>query len=66
MLVGMNRISLIVTGPIVGIKEELYYLPDDIGEGHDLQKKNPQKTEELRILAMKARTESLYFSWDTE
>lgn len=48
------------------LKEELYYLPDDIGEQHDLLKENPQKVEELRILAMKARTESLYFSWKPE
>ena len=40
------------------LKEELYYLPDDIGEQHDL--------EELRILAMKARIESLHFSWKSE
>ena len=31
------------------LKEELYYLPDDIGEQHDLLKENPQKVEELRI-----------------
>lgn len=48
------------------LKEELYYLPDDIGEQHDLLKENPQKVEELRILAMKARTESLHFSWKPE
>ena len=29
------------------LKEELYYLPDDIGEQHDLLKENPQKVEEL-------------------
>ena len=34
------------------LKEELYYLPDDIGEQHDLLKENPQKVEELRILAI--------------
>ena len=38
------------------LKEELYYL----------LKENPQKVEELRILAMKARTESLHFSWKPE
>ena len=48
------------------LKEELYYLPDDIGEQHDLLKENPQKVEELRILAMKARTERLHFSWKPE
>ena len=46
------------------LKEELYYLPDDIGEKHDLLKMNPQKAEELRTLVMKARTESEHFKWD--
>jgi len=36
----------------------IYYLPDDIGEEKNLIGQNPAKADELRSLAMKARTES--------
>ena len=45
------------------LKEELYYLPDDIGEEHDLVLKNAKKAAELRKLAMSARTHSENFNW---
>ena len=48
------------------LKEELYYLPNDIGEEKNLIKENPEKATELRGLAMKARTESKHFNWEGE
>ena len=42
-------------------KEAAYYLPDDVGEEKNLIRQNSQKADELRKLAMKARTESEYF-----
>lgn len=45
------------------LKEELYYLPDDIGEERDLAAKNPAKVNELRELMKKARTENKHFNW---
>lgn len=48
------------------LKEELYYLPDDIGETKNLIQENPQKAEELRKLAMTAHTHSDQFSWKTK
>ena len=47
------------------LKEELYYLPDDIGEEKNLIGQNPAKADELRSLAMKARTESEHFKWES-
>ena len=46
------------------LQEELYYLPDDVGEEKNLIRQNSQKADELRKLAMKARTESEYFKWE--
>lgn len=46
------------------LKEELYYLPDDIGEEKDLINQYPGKAGMLRELAMKARTESQHFKWE--
>ena len=48
------------------LKEELYYLPNDIGEEKNLIKENQEKATELRGLAMKARTESKHFNWEGE
>lgn len=45
------------------LKEELYYLPDDIGETKDLIKSNSPKANELRTLMKSARTESVHFKW---
>lgn len=45
------------------IQEELYYLPNDIGETTNLQNQNPEKTEELRLLMESVHTESEYFNW---
>ena len=47
------------------LKEELYYLPDDIGEKNNLIGKNPQKAKELRDLAMSAHRHSKHFDWNT-
>lgn len=44
------------------LQEELYYLPDDVGEEKNLIRQNSPKADELRKLAMKARTESEYFN----
>lgn len=44
-------------------KEELYYLPDDIGEVHNLIRENPSKAAELRKLAEKAHTPDKHFKW---
>lgn len=46
------------------LKEELYYLPDDIGEEKNLINQYPDKACTLRELAMKARTESQHFKWE--
>lgn len=46
------------------LQEELYYLPDDVGEEKNLIRQNSPKADELRKLAMKARTESEYFKWE--
>ena len=43
--------------------EELYYLPHDIGEKHNLIKNNRSKAEELKKLANKAHTNSPKFNW---
>lgn len=43
--------------------EELYYLPHDIGEEHNLIKNNRSKAEELKKLANKAHTNSPEFNW---
>ena len=47
------------------LKEELYYLPDDIRDEKNLIGQNPAKADELRSLAMKARTESEHFKWES-
>lgn len=46
------------------LKEELYYLPNDIGEEKNLIDQNPKKAKELRQLAKKARTENNNFRWE--
>lgn len=48
------------------LKEELYYLPDDIGEVKNLIGQNSAKADELRSLAMKNRTESKHFNWESQ
>ena len=45
------------------LKEELYYLPNDIGEENNLIRQKPQKAAELRKLAMSAHTHSKHFNW---
>lgn len=45
------------------MREELYYLPDDVGETTNLEKQHPEKTDELRLLMKSVRTESDYFMW---
>lgn len=45
------------------IKEELYYLPDDIGETKDLSATHAGKVNELRKLAMEQHSESAHFRW---
>lgn len=44
-------------------KEELYYLPNDIGEAHNLIRQNPLKAAELRKLAEEAHTPDEHFKW---
>lgn len=46
------------------LKEELYYLPDDIGEAKNLIGVNSEKADELRKLAMEQHTESINFKWE--
>ena len=55
------RLNMSKTGEL---QEELYYLPDDVGEEKNLIRQNSPKADELRKLAMKARTESEYFKWE--
>lgn len=45
------------------LKEELYYLPDDIGETKDLSATHVRKVDELRKLAMEQHSESENFKW---
>lgn len=45
------------------LKEELYYLPDDIGEKKDLSATYARKVDELRKLAMEQHSESENFKW---
>ena len=45
------------------LKEELYYLPDDIGENKNLLDKYPEKASELKNLLKGARAESKVFRW---
>lgn len=54
------RLNMSRPGKLV---EELYYLPDDIGESKNLISSYPEKAEELRRLAASARTESEIFKW---
>lgn len=46
------------------LKEELYYLLDDIGEAKNLIGVNSEKADELRKLAMEQHTESINFKWE--
>lgn len=43
--------------------EELYYLPDDVGEEHNLIGDNSAKAAELKALMEKAHTKSEIFNW---
>lgn len=43
--------------------EELYYLPDDIGEEHNVIDTNRERADELRALAGKTHTRSGIFNW---
>lgn len=45
------------------LKEELYYLPEDISESRNLISENPEKVNELRRLMKEAHTESDLFNW---
>lgn len=45
------------------LKEELYYLPSDIGEKNNIIEQNKDKADELRELMSKVRTESSDFQW---
>lgn len=45
------------------LSEELYYLPNDIGEEHNLIKENPDKAKELRALTEKVHTPNEHFKW---
>ena len=45
------------------LKEELYYLPDDIGETNDLSAQHPEKVSKLRNLLKEVRTDSDIFRW---
>ena len=59
---GWKLVRLNLTSPDK-LKEELYYLPDDIGENKDLSEKHPKKVKELKALLKGARTESDIFKW---
>lgn len=45
------------------LKEQLFYLPDDIAEKNDLAAKHPEKVKELRQAAKKERTKSNEFKF---
>lgn len=45
------------------LKEELYYLPEDIGEAKDMMVLNSAKANELRTLMESVHTESMQFQW---
>ena len=45
------------------LKEELYYLPTDIEECHNVLDQYPRKAEELRALMQEAHTENNVFTW---
>ena len=45
------------------LKEELYYLPDDISEQNDLAGQYPEKVDELRALADSSRVDNKIFRW---
>lgn len=59
---GWKLVRLNVSKP-AKLVEELYYLPDDIGEEHDLITSNQEKADALRALMEKAHTESELFKW---
>lgn len=59
---GWKLIRLQVSKPEKTV-EELYYLPDDIGEKSDLIENNRAKADELRNLMKQAHTPSELFAW---
>ena len=59
---GWKLIRLQVSKPEKTV-EELYYLPDDIGEKSDLIEDNRAKADELRNLMKQAHTPSELFAW---
>lgn len=59
---GWKLIRLNVSKP-EKLVEELYYLPEDISEEHNLMVDNRAKADELRELMRKAHTQSEIFNW---
>lgn len=59
---GWKLIRFNITDPIP-MTEELYYLPDDIGEQHNLVEKKQKKVIELRELIKEAHKPSSAFKW---
>lgn len=54
------RLNLSKPGKMV---EELYYLPDDVGEKHNLITSNRKKADALKALMEKVHTKSEVFNW---
>ena len=59
---GWKLVRLNVSKP-AELVEELYYLPDDVGEEHNLIASDQAKADILRLLMKKAHTESELFKW---
>lgn len=59
---GWKLVRLNVSKP-EKLVEELYYLPEDIGEEHNQIADNRAKADELRELMNKAHTPSEFFNW---
>lgn len=59
---GWKMLRLNVSKPDKTV-EELYYLPDDVVEEHNLIEDNPAKAAELKALMEKAHTKSEIFNW---
>lgn len=47
------------------LKEELYYLPDDIGEQHDLLKENPSKSGRIANISNEGTNRKPAFQLET-
>lgn len=59
---GWKLVRLNVSKP-AELVEELYYLPDDVGEEHNLIASDQAKADILRLLMKKVHTESELFKW---